>query len=109
MKRLMLVTLLGFLAPLALAESSKFSEADSNKDGVLSTSEARMALPNVLIVDNNNDGMFNPSEAEVAVPGLTLSAVPDSEKESGLIGPDEYERIIKALDQLTSGEAKADS
>ena len=105
MKKLMLVTVLGSLVPFASAESAKFSDVDTDKDGSLSTSEAKLALPEVLIVDSNNDGMLNPSEAEVAIPGLTLSVVPESEKGSGLIGPDEYERIITALEQLTSGRS----
>lgn len=102
MKNLMLVTVLGSLAPFASAESAKFSEADTDKDGSLSTSEAKKALPDVLIVDSNNDGMLNPTEAEAAIPGLSLSVVPETEKRSGLIGPDEYERILTALDQLSS-------
>ena len=59
MKKWMLLAALGCAAPYALADAAKFSEADTNEDGVLSTQEAKVALPDVLIVDNNNDGIID--------------------------------------------------
>lgn len=102
MKKLMLFAVLGAFTPMAFAEAVTFSEADTNEDGALSTSEAKIALPDVLIIDNNNDGMLNPSEAEVAVPGLMLSV--DKDKTKALVGPREYESILKAIAQL-NGES----
>ena len=107
MKKLMLIAVLGAVAPFTFAEAAKFSDADANDDGALSTTEAKMALPDVLIVDNNNDGMLNPSEAEVAVPGLVLASK-GQDKRTALIGQPEYDSIVEAIAQLNTGEAAKD-
>lgn len=96
MKKLVILTILAGATATATAAPAEFSKADSNHDGALSTSEAKMALPDVIIVDNNNDGMLNPSEAEAAVPGLMLPTA-KAEKTSALIGEKEYNAIVKAV------------
>lgn len=98
MKKLILLTILGATAMAVQAETPEFSEADANSDGVLSATEASEALPEILVVDMNSDGLFNPAEAEVAIPGLMLATEGQS-KESGIIGPAEYEVIVKVLEE----------
>ena len=110
MKKFMLFAVLGAIAPMAFAGTEKFSDADTNDDGKLSTAEAKMALPEVLIVDNNNDGMLNLSEAEVAIPGLSLTASKGASKETATIGESEYESIVSAIAEMNSGkEGESDS
>ena len=100
-KRFLFIALTSF-STLAFAGTAEFSEVDTNADGVLSTSEAKEALPEILIVDNNNDGMLNPAEAEVAVPGLMLTTS-EEDKETALIGKEEYDSIVKVLSELEAG------
>lgn len=78
-------------------ESTDFTTADTDQDGVLSIEEAQSALPNLSISDANGDGLLNKSEVEAAVPGLAFSG-DDAEKESSLIGQSEYEMIVETMD-----------
>ncbi len=51
----------------------EFRLADTDNDGVLSSKEARQALPGI-IVDLNNNGFVDRSEAKYAIPTLELPA-----------------------------------
>ena len=107
MKRLLLVTVLGSLAiPAAFASPEEFSKVDTNEDGLLSTMEAKKALPDVLIIDNNNDGMLNQAEAEVAVPGLMFSGA-EEDKAASYVGPEEYELIVQTIAQQATESEKS--
>lgn len=98
MKKAILFMLASSVALCVNASPEEFKDADVNKDGALSTTEARMAMPELVIVDTNNDGMLNLAEVESAIPDLMFTG-DAATKESALIGATEYRMIVQVLAQ----------
>lgn len=78
---------------VAQDEPRSWSEADTDGDGVLSTEEARMALPGVEIPDLTGDGVVHKHEVTRALPTISFS-----EEDDGEVGRSEYEEIVEALE-----------
>jgi hypothetical protein len=98
--------LLAFMALPVLAEApAEFSEVDADADGILSTAEAKEALPDLAITDMNGDGLVNPAEVEAAVPGLMLSTAED--KATAYVTEAEYQLIVAAIEE-SDGESGLD-
>jgi hypothetical protein len=81
------------------AEAPAFSNADQDKDGVLSVEEARSALPDLQFRDENGDGLVNHAEAESSIEGLSLPGQPDAQDKSvATIGMAEYRLIVQVIE-----------
>lgn len=99
MKKLFYVQLLAlFASAQVVAEPAEFTKADADKDGILSISEAKEALPDLVIVDVNDDGLFNLEEAAMSIPELDATVKASSElNPEGLVGQSEYQQILQVL------------
>jgi hypothetical protein len=87
------------------AEAPTFSNADQDKDGVLSVEEAKTALPELRIRDENGDGLVNHAEAENSIEGLSLPSQPQAEDKSvATIGMAEYRLIVQVVESESAGE-----
>lgn len=95
---LILVVLLTYSLAVQ-AEAPAFTNADQDKDGVLSVKEARTALPDLQIRDENGDGLVNHAEAESSIEGLSLPSQPDARiKSVATIGMAEYRLIVQLIE-----------
>jgi len=103
-KFLLLSTLFAFSFPVFAADAVPFAEVDRNQDGVLNTSEAQDALPEVEIIDVNDDGIVSKAEAETAVPGLRLSPQGQGDGSSP-VGAVEYQMIVQAIGDMEDSTA----
>jgi len=72
----------------------EFRLADTDNDGVLSSKEARQALPGI-IVDLNNNGFVDRSEAKYAIPTLELPA--QSACQDSRIRERDYQVMVQEL------------
>ena len=82
-----------------------FSQVDKDQDGVLSTQEARDALPEaIVIVDTNNDGMLNRDEAQQALPEVGFTGEPANQNEA--IGEEDYLLIIQEVERQGMGSGQ---
>jgi len=93
-----------FYSKNSFSAPPEFRLADTDNDGVLSSKEARQALPGI-IVDLNNNGFVDKSEAKYAIPTLELPA--QSGCQDNRIREQDYQIMVQELkaqwDKLKQG------
>lgn len=105
-----------FAAGFALAadEYKKFDEVDANKDGLLSVSEARTALPDLQITSGTSagaasstaasgDAMLTRDAVKRALPEISF----EGGDERGPITEEEYDMIVEELEERGSSAASS--